>query len=170
MSPGTDFSRNEIEVFNKGYRINKDGVVKHLNIIVVGSMQNGYKQFGYRDSEHKTKHCKFHRLQAYQKFGDKIYEEGMVVRHLDGNPLNNTWDNIEIGTDYDNHMDIPSNVRMNLAIKATKAIIRWDYKVIRVMHDSGMSYSQIMKETGITSKGTLSYIINERYINRDDMS
>ena len=170
MSPGTDFSRNEIEAFNKGYRINKDGVVKHLNKIVVGSMQNGYKQFGYRDSEHKNKHCKFHRLQAYQKFGDKIYEEGMVVRHLDGNPLNNTWDNIEIGTDYNNHMDIPSDVRMNIAIKATKAIIRWDYKTIRAMHDSGMSYSQIMKETGITSKGTLSYIINERYINRDDMT
>ena len=33
------------------------------------------------------------------------------------------------------------------------------------MHDSGMSYSQIMKETGITSKGTLSYIIN-----KDDMT
>ena len=79
MSPGTDFSRNEIEAFNKGYRINKDGVVKHLNKIVVGSMQNGYKKFGYRDSEHKTKHCKFHRLQAYQKFGDKIYENGIVV-------------------------------------------------------------------------------------------
>ena len=45
-----------------------------------------------------------------------------------------------------------------------------DYKVIRAMHDSGMSYSQIMKETGITSKGTLSYIINEKYINKDDMT
>ena len=84
--------------------------------------------------------------------------------------MNNTWDNIEIGTAHDNHMDIPSEVRMNLAIKATKGTIRWDYKAIRAMHDSGMSYSQIMKETGITSKGTLSYIINERYINRDDMS
>lgn len=170
MRLGTDFSKNEIEAFDKGYRINKDGIVKYLNKIVGGSIQKAYKQFGYRDSEHKTKHCKFHRLQAYQKFGEKIYEEGVVVRHLDGNPLNNSWDNIEIGTNYDNHMDIPSEVRMNLAIKATKGVIRWDYKVIRAMHDSGMSYSQIMKETGITSKGTLSYIINERYINKDNMA
>ena len=170
MRPGTDFSRNEIEAFDKGYRINKDGVVKYLNKIVGGSMRNGCKQFGYRDSENKIKRCKFHRLQAYQKFGNKIYEEGMVVRHLDGNPLNNNWDNIEIGTDYDNHMDIPSEVRMNVAIKATKGTIRWDYKAIRAMYDSGMYYSQIMKETGITSKGTLSYIINERYINRDDIN
>ena len=87
-------------------------------------MQNGYKQFGYRDSEHKNKHCKFHHLQACQKFGDKIYEEGMVVRHLDGNPLNNTWDNIEIGTDYDNHMDRSRKDRVEHAIKATKAMIR----------------------------------------------
>ena len=26
MRPGTDFSRNEIEAFDKGYRINKDGI------------------------------------------------------------------------------------------------------------------------------------------------
>lgn len=69
MRPGTDFSRNEIETFDKGYRINKDGIVKYLNKIVGGSIKKGYKQFCYRDSEHKTKHCKFHRLQAYQKFG-----------------------------------------------------------------------------------------------------
>ena len=31
-------------------------------------------------------------------------------------------------------------------------------------------YKEIKKETGITSNGTLSYIINERYINRDDMN
>ena len=67
-------------------------------------------------------------------------------------------------------MDRSRKNRVEHAIKATKAMIRWDYKVIRAMHDSGMSYSQIMKETGITSKGTLSYIINERYLNRDDMS
>ena len=170
MRLGTDFSRNEIEAFDKGYRINKDGVVKYLNKVVGGSIRNGYKQFNYRDSEHKVKHCSFHRLQAYQKFGDKIYENGIVVRHLDGNPLNNTWDNLEIGTSHDNYMDRSRKDRVEHAIKATKAMIRWDYKVIRAMHDSGMSYSQIMKETGITSKGTLSYIINERYINKDDMT
>ena len=32
MRPGTDFSRNEIEAFDKGYRINKDGVNVAKNI------------------------------------------------------------------------------------------------------------------------------------------
>ena len=55
MKSETDFSRNEIEAFDKGYRINKDGVVKYLNKIVGGSIWNGYKQFGYRYSENKIK-------------------------------------------------------------------------------------------------------------------
>lgn len=38
------------------------------------------------------------------------------------------------------------------------------------MRASGMSYKEIKKETGITSNGTLSYIINERYVNKDDMN
>ena len=79
MSPGTDFSRNEIEAFNKGYRINKDGVVIYKDKLVNGFIRKVYKIFGFRSIEGKRLHCKFHRLQAYQKFGDKIYENGIVV-------------------------------------------------------------------------------------------
>ena len=32
MRPGTDFLRNEIEAFDKGYRINKDGINVAKNI------------------------------------------------------------------------------------------------------------------------------------------
>lgn len=39
-----------------------------------------------------------HRLQAYQKFGDKIYEDGIVVRYLNGDRYDNSYDNIGIGT------------------------------------------------------------------------
>ena len=31
-----------------------------------------------------------HRLQAYQKYNNEIYNKGIVVRHLDGNKLNNS--------------------------------------------------------------------------------
>jgi len=165
-----NFSRKEEYAYAKGYRISKEGVLTYKERIVEGSIHMAYKEFGYRDDNHKVIKCKFHRLQAYQKYGNKIYEDGMCVRHLDGNPLNNTWDNIEIGTHQENMMDIPREERVKHAIKATKGMIRWDYKKIRAMHDSGMSYREIIAETGITSKGTLSYIINERYINKDDMT
>jgi hypothetical protein len=36
-----------------------------------------------------------HRLQAFQD-GDLLYEEGTVVRHLNGDPGSNAWDNIAI--------------------------------------------------------------------------
>ena len=34
MRSETDFSRNEIEAFDKGYRINKDGIVKEHYLIL----------------------------------------------------------------------------------------------------------------------------------------
>jgi hypothetical protein len=49
-----------------------------------------------------------HRLQAFQKYGDLLYEEGTVVRHLNGDPGSNAWDNIAIGTMSDNMFDILS--------------------------------------------------------------
>lgn len=170
MKSETDFSRKEVEAFNKGYRINKDGIVNYKDKEVNGFIRKVYKIFCFRTIEGKCQHCSFHRLQAYQKFGDKIYEKGIVVRHLDGNPLNNTWDNIEIGTAHDNRMDMEPEKRLRLAIHAAKNNIRWDCDSIKAMRASGMSYKEIKKETGITSNGTLSYIINERYINRDDMN
>ena len=92
MKSETDFSRKEVEAFNKGYRINKDGIVNYKDKEVNGFIRKVYKILGFRTIEGKCQHCSFHRLQAYQKFGDKIYENGIVVRHLDGNPLNNTCD------------------------------------------------------------------------------
>ena len=37
-----------------------------------------------------------HRLQAYKKFGDKIFEKGIVVRHLNGDSKNNYYDKYKI--------------------------------------------------------------------------
>jgi hypothetical protein len=53
-----------------------------------------------------------HRLQAFQKYGDLLYEEGTVVRHLNGDPGSNAWDNIAIGTMSDNMFDIPKQIRI----------------------------------------------------------
>lgn len=127
MKSETNFSRKDVEAFNKGYRINKDGIVNYKDKEVNGFIRKVYKIFGFRTIEGKRQHCSFHRLQAYQKFGDKIYEKGIVVRHLDGNPWNNTWDNtwdnIEIGTAHDNRMDMEPEKRLRLAIHAAKKTI-----------------------------------------------
>lgn len=48
---------------------------------------------------------KVHRFCAYLKYGDKLFEKGTLVRHLDDNPLNLAWDNIALGTPKDNSLD-----------------------------------------------------------------
>jgi hypothetical protein len=42
-----------------------------------------------------NKHIAIHGMQAFFKYGTPLlYEEGTVVRHLNGDPGSNTWDNI----------------------------------------------------------------------------
>jgi hypothetical protein len=48
-----------------------------------------------------------HRLQVFRSM-ESSHEEGAVVRHLNGDPGSNAWDNIAIGTMSDNMFDILS--------------------------------------------------------------
>lgn len=93
-----------------------------------------------------------HRLQAYQKFGDKIYEKGIVVRHLNGDRYDNSYDNIGIGTIIDNKNDIPKElISINcgqIKRKYSKEIV----ENIRKDYENGLSYSSIMTKYHITSK------------------
>lgn len=50
-----------------------------------------------------------HRFIAYLKYGEKALQEGVVTRHLNDNSLDNSWDNIEIGTPHDNYLDAVRN-------------------------------------------------------------
>ncbi len=74
-----------------------------------------YKVSFYIDGNAYT--IRLHRFIAYQKFGDEIFEPGQVVRHLDGDSLNNDEDNIDLGTQKDNMQDIPSEKRIERAYK-----------------------------------------------------
>jgi hypothetical protein len=121
----------------------------------------GYLQFGIRKLNGKIIGVLVHRLVAYQKYGEEMFKEGIVVRHLDGNPLNNSEINIAIGTEKDNMNDIDVGTRRRRAIIASSYVQKHNHKLILEMHKSGKSYSEIMKELGISSKGTLSFIVNK---------
>ena len=107
-----------------------------------------------------------HRLQAYKKFGDKIFEKGIVVRHLNGNSLDNSWDNIVIGTQSDNMFDRSKESLKEHSLIATRK--RQDkfrtYKERCLIYEdlrNNIPYSEIMKTYNIPSKGTLSYMKNK---------
>jgi len=160
------------EAYRKGYRIidnkiyspYKKGFIKgYLN--TGGTGRGDYRCFSV-NYENKPGRVFVHRLVAFQKFHNKIFEEGMVVRHLDGNPLNNSEENIAIGTDYDNSMDRSKEDRIKHATKASLANRKFtdkEMKEIKEHHKKHNSYGKTMEKFNISSKGTLWYMLNKNY-------
>jgi len=97
-------SRALLFAYNKGYRIINGKIINPKGKTIKGHNANGYLNFGVNTKEFHD-NVPVHRLLAYQKYGNQILEEGIVVRHLDGNSLNNLEENIVIGTQSDNMMD-----------------------------------------------------------------
>ena len=153
-------NRAIIEAYMRGYRMTKDGqMIGGRGKIVRGKLSEGYKSITLRD--HGSCFCvKFHRLQAYQKFGEKIFEPGILVRHLNNDPLDNSWDNIDIGTDKDNFHDRDpedvSKVMKEVGLQRRK----YNYEEIKRLRSEGMSYSKLA-ELCETSKSQIYYICNE---------
>lgn len=151
----------------KGYRCSVDGqtILNTYCIKLRGFVgNNGYRKVTFKYSG-KDIHLYNHKLQAYQKFGSRIFKEGIQVRHLNGNPLDNSWNNIEIGTCQENNMDKSSEVRMRSALTATAKVRKFsDAELQNIFNDkyiNGFSYTQLMKKYNICSKGGVSFIINK---------
>ena len=120
-----------------------------------------YYCFNIKNNENKTCRILVHRLQAYQKFGDEIFKEGVVVRHLDNNSLNNSFDNIAIGTQLDNILDRPSEERLNHAKYASSFSQKYNHKEIYNFYMQTKSYKLTMEKFNISSKGVINYIKNK---------
>ena len=120
--------RIEEFVYNRGYKIdekgnvyNLDGTVKKIQIADKRA-NTKYYSFGVK-IDNRIYRCKVHRFQAYVKYKDLIYKEKICVRHLDGNSLNNSIDNIEIGSWTDNRLDIKKEIRTSLAKMQQKELL-----------------------------------------------
>lgn len=145
---------------DSGYRVTDDGRalsprLKERKLYKLGSHAPLYYAFG-------VAYCgsivmvPVHRLSAYQKYGNEIFCNGVHVRHLDGNSLNNNVDNLAIGNASDNMMDIPRETRVANAKHASSFNARTDWKEIDYDREAGMSYRQLCRKHGV-SKSTLSY-------------
>jgi hypothetical protein len=88
---------------------------------------------------------KIHKLQAYKKFGEEIFKQGIVVRHLNGNKTDNSWENISIGTQSDNMMDRSEEERKSHSKGRKRVSEEVKLQLIRE-RESGKSYGQISKE------------------------
>lgn len=159
---------NIIFAYNKGYYVDKNGNVffngkkRKLQTSWGAKKKRPYLSFCIKNAENKPKNIQVHQLQAYQKFGDKMFEDGIVVRHLNDDSLDNSYDNIEIGTISENMFDMPIEKRKELAKHAASFKIVYDAEKIKEFYNECKSYKMTMEHFGIKSKGTLHNIIHNR--------
>lgn len=162
----TDKQKQLISLYKEGYRTDKKGniIFKNKKIKLYKNRMNTFSENKY--STFSQFNIRVHRFVGYQKFGKKIFEKGIQIRHLNGNSLDNSWDNIGIGNAHDNQMDVPIEKRMEHALKATLHIRKFtdlEIEKIRIFYKRHKSYKITMEKFNITSKGTMNYIIHHYY-------
>jgi len=69
----------------------------------------------------RKQHFPIHKFVAYLLYGEISFAADVEVRHLDGNTLNLSKENIVLGTSADNQMDKSSDARSAAARKARAA-------------------------------------------------
>jgi Mor family transcriptional regulator len=164
----TKTAKATVEASKKGYLVDGSGKVWYKGKLVSGykKPRSGtcYMTITIRDLSGKSATISVHQLHAYQKYGEKALGDDVVVRHLNGDSLDNSWGNIAIGSMSQNMMDRPSGERKFYSLIAASHQVKYDAEAIRKDHEDGLSYRDIMIKYGISSKGTVSHIINKRQI------
>ena len=160
-----------IIAFEKGYIVDDTGnIFFNSRQRKLNKDTKGYYSFTICTESGNRRRVQVHRMQAYKKFGDKIFNEEIEVRHLDGNRLNNIENNIGIGNHSQNMNDVPKKKRHNNAINASMDNrIFNDEKIKKILEDrkGGMSYAELaLKYKGNRkSKGHIYTIIkNNGYV------
>ena len=128
------------EIGYPGYRVSDDGLVwtrwkkQHLGSIgtkryqskewrrVVGCIdKDGYVIVSVKNDQCKLKDMRAHRLVLLAFVGE--CPDGMVCRHLDGNPSNNALSNLRWGTQKENSLDKERHGRGNKGEKHGNALL-----------------------------------------------
>lgn len=159
-------SRYEILAKEKGYFVDKQGNAYSPQGNKVGTRgKDSYLYFGIRVSKTKVIKVYIHRLQAYQKFGDLIFNDNIEVRHLNGNSFDNSFKNLAIGTPSENAMDKPESKRKKTSLVASNKLkVYSDELVLEIqrMREAGMTYAELIRKYNIKSKSSLNYILKRK--------
>lgn len=167
--------------FDKGYRVTEDGRLiglkgNELTIRCRGNQR--YPTFSINVgnlTESGVFGIPVHRFAAYCFYGESMFEDGKVVRHLDADPLNVSKDNLIIGTPSENEHDKPIEVRRRTGRIARAAQGRPNnskftddqVREIRNRSSKGESGAVIAKDYGVTRNCIYSIIKGRNYSNVD---
>ena len=161
-----------------GYTVTKDGTPLSPGGVPLAALANRrkpskdhprgqppYRQFTMYLPEKKVDSAvRIHRLVGYLKYGDSIFEKGTLIRHRDEDSLNNSWDNIILGTNRDNAMDRSPKARLEharVAAKVQRKLTRDEAEELRQLREEGWTLKELCVRYGI-AKSTASYIYNNK--------
>jgi len=161
--------------YNNEYRVSKDGnTVKGIRVpsLKTSIGGDGYKYFCVHPiigNKRDKDTVKVHRLQAYQKYGNKVFEKGMQVRHFNNNKLDNSWDNIGIGTASENMLDSPyvgeRIKKYSLQAGLSNSPLSEENVLEirkRVKEKEYITYQELAEEYKLKSKSTISEIVSRK--------
>lgn len=102
-------NRAIVHLYAKGYRVGEDGLMRNPKGNVVGTkLADGYHGYCYKyDGIYRLIYI--HRMAMFQKVGVSLFQEGLVVRHLDDDKSNNRITNLALGTRKENARDMKRN-------------------------------------------------------------
>ena len=157
MSKETDLIRRLVEA---GWSVNAVGtVLKPSGEIRKCCTRKGqksrppYRVFNVKDAG-ISRPVYVHKMVAFLKFGEVAFDS--LVRHLSGKSLDNSWNNIAVGSNSDNMMDRPAEERKSHALKAAKALRKFTEEeviFIRRTQESGKSLARYFNVSPSTISG-----------------
>lgn len=154
------------EIIKKGYRVIDNKLYNPKGKRLSLHMHKNYYMHNFSLNKEKCT-LGIHKIVAFQKFGDKMFKKNIVIRHLNSNSFDNSINNIEIGTQSQNVMDMDEVIRKEKAKKAASYIRKYSdefIKKIKKYYEKVKSYKKVMVKFNIKSKGTLHYILNNEYV------
>lgn len=125
--------------------------------ILKGSLSDGYLKFSVRTDFSTSFAVRIHKFQAYNKYGKKIFDEGVVVRHKNGIKTDNSRTNILIGTQSQNMRD---RSKADLVKHAkTKRVIPVEVgEQIMKDREEGVSYRKLVEKYGMPKSTLMDYV------------
>lgn len=124
-------------MYSKGYRVTYDGKLlnpkgEEISIKLYGNQSYPIRQM-YVDGKKRT--FTLHRFAAYCFYGDHIFRDGIQVRHLNGNVLDISKENIALGTCSDNQRDKAPEIRRKSASIASRSRTNFEKRSLRKLSD-----------------------------------
>lgn len=159
-----------------GYRVSECGVVTNPVGYEMKVSSNGnkrYPQFNFKRGG-KRFHVRMHRLAAYCFYGVDMFNNGMVVRHLNDIKVDLSKENIALGSQTDNMGDIPESKLKEMSEGKRRFAIEngirppLNFKIpdsevpaILSKLDGGRTHRDVAKEYGV-HHSTIGYVHTNR--------